>query len=119
MAKLQQASQRERHLLVQAAVKSLQQLRTHLTSTLAGLRVNMDEGSAGGAPFRSTIVTGEHKWGTQRKALAAGVELVVATPGRLRSHLNAEQASLQLGGLAHLVRDHLAAPVRSRGCHRE
>lgn len=51
MAKLQQASQRERHLLVQAAVKSLQQLRTHLTSTLAGLRVNMDEGSAGGAPF--------------------------------------------------------------------
>ena len=75
--------------------------------------------SAGGAPFRSTIVTGEHKWGTQRKALAAGVELVVATPGRLRSHLNAEQASLQLGGLAHLVRDHLAAPVRSRGCHRE
>lgn len=61
--------------------------------------------SAGGAPFRSTIVTGEHKWGTQRKALAAGVELVVATPGRLRSHLNAEQASLQLGGLAHLVLD--------------
>ena len=61
--------------------------------------------SAGGAPFRSTIVTGEHKWGTQRKALAAGVELVVATPGRLRSHLNAERPSLQLGGLAHLVLD--------------
>jgi len=61
--------------------------------------------SAGGAPFRSTIVTGEHKWGTQRKALAAGVELVVATPGRLRSHLKAEQPSLQLGGLAHLVLD--------------
>ena len=61
--------------------------------------------SAGGAPFRSTIVTGEHKWGTQRKALAAGVELVVATPGRLRSHLGAERPSLQLGGLAHLVLD--------------
>ena len=61
--------------------------------------------SAGGAPFRSTIVTGEHKWATQRKALAAGVELVVATPGRLRSHLNAEQPSLGLDGLAHLVLD--------------
>ena len=61
--------------------------------------------SAGGAPFRSAIVTGEHKWGTQRKALAAGVELVVATPGRLRSHLGAERPSLQLGGLAHLVLD--------------
>ena len=57
----------------------------------------------GGVPLRSAVVTGEHPWTTQRKALAGGVDVVVATPGRLRSHV--ENSSIALGGLVHLALD--------------
>ena len=57
----------------------------------------------GGVPLRSAVVTGEHPWTTQRKALAGGVDVVVATPGRLRSHV--ESGSIALGGLVHLALD--------------
>ena len=48
--------------------------------------------AAGGAPFRSSIITGEHKWRTQAKCAERGLELLVCTPGRLRAHLLAEPA---------------------------
>lgn len=35
-------------------------------------------------PFRSLAATGGHKPRTQREALAAGVDVLVATPGRLQ-----------------------------------
>ena len=43
MHALQETAQKERKILVSAALRSLQQLRTHLTSTLSGLRVQTDE----------------------------------------------------------------------------
>lgn len=62
--------------------------------------------AAGGAPFRSTIITGEHKWATQRKCAASGMELIVATPGRLASHLDAEQGpSFELDSVQTIVLD--------------
>ena len=50
------------------------------------LRVAKDI-SAGGAAFRSAIITGEHKWATQKQCAKQGLELLIATPGRLRAHL--------------------------------
>lgn len=44
--------------------------------------------SAAGARFRSTIITGEHKWATQRKCAENGMELIVATPGRSAAPLS-------------------------------
>ncbi len=39
-------------------------------------------------PFRSLAATGGHKLRTQREALAAGVDVLVATPGRLQELLS-------------------------------
>ncbi|KAL1508384.1 hypothetical protein AB1Y20_004494 [Prymnesium parvum] len=62
--------------------------------------------SAAGARFRSTIITGEHKWATQRKCAENGMELIVATPGRLASHLQTDQGpSFSLDSLQSLVLD--------------
>jgi len=61
--------------------------------------------SMGGAPFRSAIVTGEHKWATQKSAAEKGLELLVSTPGRLAAHLGADPPSFSLGDLRHLVLD--------------
>jgi ATP-dependent RNA helicase DDX18/HAS1 len=62
--------------------------------------------SLGGAPFRSTIVTGEHKWRTQAKCAERGMELLVCTPGRLRAHLLAEpEPSFSLSLTTHVVLD--------------
>ena len=74
--------------------------------------------AAGGAPFRSTIITGEHKWATQRKCADKGMELIVATPGRLKSHLEAEQGpSFALDSAITLVLDEadLLFEVRAAG----
>ena len=67
--------------------------------------------AANGVPFRSTIITGEHKWRTQAKCADKGMELIIATPGRLRAHLEAEDEegnanpSFSLDALSHLVLD--------------
>lgn len=57
----------------------------------------------GGVPFRSAVITGDHPWRTQREALGVGLELLVATPGRLASHL--EAGTLKLGALQTIVVD--------------
>jgi ATP-dependent RNA helicase DDX18/HAS1 len=46
-------------------------------------------GLAKGAPFRSIALTGGFKWRTQKEALDEGVDVVVATPGRLGEHIKA------------------------------
>lgn len=68
------------------------------------LRVAKDI-SAGGAAFRSSIITGEHKWATQKRCAENGLELLIATPGRLRAHLEADPPSFHLSALRHLVLD--------------
>ncbi|KAG8470863.1 hypothetical protein KFE25_009284 [Diacronema lutheri] len=57
----------------------------------------------GGVPFRSAVITGDHPWRTQREALGAGLELLVSTPGRLASHL--EAGTLALGAVQTIVVD--------------
>ena len=61
--------------------------------------------AAAGVPFRSTIITGEHKWRTQAKCAKTGVEMIVATPGRLRAHLEADEPSFSLRHTSHIVLD--------------
>ena len=46
---------------------------------------------------------GGHKWRTQREALDEGVDLVVATPGRLAEHIKA--SSLKLAQCQAVVLD--------------
>ncbi|MEM6356051.1 MAG: DEAD/DEAH box helicase [Pseudomonadota bacterium] len=53
--------------------------------------------------LRHTVIFGGVGYGPQRKALAQGTDIVVATPGRLIDHL--DQGTLRLGGLTHLVLD--------------
>lgn len=57
----------------------------------------------GGVPFRSAVITGDHPWRTQKEALGLGLELLVATPGRLASHL--EAGTLKLSALQTIVVD--------------
>ncbi len=54
-------------------------------------------------PLRSTVVFGGVDIGPQMKALHAGVEIVVATPGRLLDHLH--QRSINLSHVEFLVLD--------------
>ena len=66
--------------------------------------------AAAGVPFRSSIITGEHKWRTQAETAAAGIELLICTPGRLRAHLTAEKdgvltPSFSLASTTHVVLD--------------
>jgi len=61
--------------------------------------------AAGGVPFRSTIITGEHKWATQRRCADKGLELLIATPGRLHAHLMAETPSFSLSAVQRVVLD--------------
>ena len=61
--------------------------------------------SSAGVPLRSSIITGEHKWRTQARCAERGLELLVATPGRLRAHLQAEPASFSLADTRHVVLD--------------
>mmetsp|Transcript_17760 Transcript_17760/g.31748 ORF Transcript_17760/g.31748 Transcript_17760/m.31748 type:complete len:657 (+) Transcript_17760:52-2022(+) len=65
------------------------------TSELAGQVLSVAKAiSAGGVPFRSGIVTGEHDWSNQVSTLRKGLELLVCTPGRFRSHIEAGTLSL-------------------------
>lgn len=59
--------------------------------------------SANGVPFRSSIITGEHKWRTQAKCAQNGLELLIATPGRLAAHV--EEGSFSLAMASRVVLD--------------
>jgi len=58
---------------------------------------------AKGTPLRAAVVVGGVGMRPQEQALRAGVDLVVATPGRLLDHLRSGVA--RLDGVAHLVLD--------------
>jgi len=83
------------------------------TSELAQQVLGVAKGlAAGGVPFRSSIITGEHKWRTQAQCAARGLELLVCTPGRLRAHLLAADQetgeptpSFTLASCRHVVLD--------------
>ncbi|MEM9765597.1 MAG: DEAD/DEAH box helicase [Pseudomonadota bacterium] len=53
--------------------------------------------------LRHTVIFGGVGYGPQRRALAQGADIVVATPGRLIDHM--DQGTLRLGALTHLVLD--------------
>jgi ATP-dependent RNA helicase RhlE len=53
--------------------------------------------------LRSTVIVGGVGQGPQTKALAAGVDILVATPGRLLDHMN--QGNVRLDQVTHLVLD--------------
>jgi ATP-dependent RNA helicase RhlE len=53
--------------------------------------------------LRSAVVVGGISQGPQIKALAAGVDILVATPGRLLDHMN--QGNVRLDTVTHLVLD--------------
>lgn len=64
LVSVHEEAQKERTLLVQAALQSLQQLRTHLTSTLSGLRVQSKEGDAPPDPRDvAAWQRWKHRWG--------------------------------------------------------
>jgi len=76
------------------------------TSELAQQVLRVAKGlSASGMPFRSAIITGDHSWRTQKRCADAGLELLVATPGRLHAHLVAEEPSFSLADLRYVVLD--------------
>ncbi len=54
-------------------------------------------------PFRATSIFGGVKYGPQVDRLRRGVDIVVATPGRLLDHLN--QQTVDLSRITHLVLD--------------
>jgi ATP-dependent RNA helicase RhlE len=54
-------------------------------------------------PIRSVLLHGGVKYGRQREALHTGVEIVVATPGRLLDHMG--QGAVKLNKLSYLVLD--------------
>lgn len=56
-----------------------------------------------GLPFRSAVITGDHPWRTQREALEGGLEVLVCTPGRFASHV--EAGTLELTGVSTVVLD--------------
>ncbi|MDN5874413.1 MAG: DEAD/DEAH box helicase, partial [Sinobacteraceae bacterium] len=58
---------------------------------------------AQGLPLRSTTIFGGVSMNNQLKALRGGVDLLVATPGRLIDHL--QRSSVDLGGIEILVLD--------------
>jgi ATP-dependent RNA helicase RhlE len=53
--------------------------------------------------LRSTVIVGGVGQGPQVKALAGGVDILVATPGRLLDHMN--QGNVRLDAVTHLVLD--------------
>ncbi|CAL8471592.1 g11134 [Coccomyxa elongata] len=59
------------------------------TTELCAQVLMVARGLAKGAPFRAIALTGGFKWKTQKEALEEGVDVVVATPGRLGEHIKA------------------------------
>jgi ATP-dependent RNA helicase DDX5/DBP2 len=57
---------------------------------------------------RATIVVGGTNMGEQRSDLRNGVEIVVATPGRLIDHL--QQGNTALGKISYIVLDEVCVP---------
>ena len=58
--------------------------------------------------IRASIATGDHSWASQRKRLNSGLELLVATMGRLVAHLDPRddaEPSFNLDGIRALIVD--------------
>ncbi len=73
------------------------------TRELAAQIVEQLEGLAVHTPVTAAAVIGGVGMGPQEHALRSGVDVIVATPGRLLDHMRAPYA--RLGGLDHLVLD--------------
>jgi len=73
------------------------------TRELAGQIDLVFRGLASGTPLRSALVVGGAPPFPQERALRAGVDVVVATPGRLLDHLT--RGAARLSGLQTLVLD--------------
>ncbi|KAK9822358.1 hypothetical protein WJX81_001173 [Elliptochloris bilobata] len=87
------------------------------TAELCAQVLRVARALARGAPFRSIALTGGHPWRTQRKELEGGVDLVVATPGRLGEHLAA--GTLTLGRCGTVVLDETDVLLGDSGAFRE
>mmetsp|Transcript_5449 Transcript_5449/g.11416 ORF Transcript_5449/g.11416 Transcript_5449/m.11416 type:complete len:288 (-) Transcript_5449:88-951(-) len=55
--------------------------------------------------LRTTCVTEEHHWSTQRERLSGGLEVCICTLGRMREHLQASPPTFRLSELSALVAD--------------
>jgi ATP-dependent RNA helicase DeaD len=73
------------------------------TRELATQVADVVRSAAARRPLRTLLLVGGLSLGPQKAALAAGVQVVVGTPGRVQDHLS--QGTLRLGGLRLLVLD--------------
>ena len=66
--------------------------------------------------LRVSLATGEHSWATQRERLGGGLEVLVATMGRLTAHLSPRDRppSVSLEGVRMLVVDEAASLYQGR-----
>lgn len=58
-----------------------------------------------GSSLRAEVVTTAKKWSEQREACASGLDILIATFGRLSTHLKADPPSFDLSGLRSVVID--------------
>jgi ATP-dependent RNA helicase RhlE len=81
-------------------------IRTVIVSPTRELAEQIDDvcrGLAKHTPLRSTLIVGGRPMGPQEKALRSGIDIVVATPGRLLDHL--QRGTARLERVATLVLD--------------
>ena len=66
--------------------------------------------------LRVSLATGEHSWATQRERLGGGLEVLVATMGRLMAHLSPRDRppSVSLEGVRMLVVDEASSLYQGR-----
>lgn len=72
--------------------------------------------NVGNRSIRASMATGEHSWHTQRERLAGGLELLVATMGRLAAHISPREMapSFSLEGVRMLVVDEASSLYQGR-----
>jgi ATP-dependent RNA helicase RhlE len=91
------------HHLLQARGRGVRALVLAPTRELAAQIADEAKSFAQGSPIRSAVVVGGVGMRPQEQALRSGVDLLVATPGRLLDHLRSGVA--RLDGVTHLVLD--------------
>jgi ATP-dependent RNA helicase RhlE len=91
------------HHLLQARGRGVRALVLAPTRELAAQIADEAKSFAQGSPIRSAVVVGGVGMRPQEQALRAGVDVLVATPGRLLDHLRSGVA--RLDGVTHLVLD--------------
>ncbi len=91
------------HQLLETPRRGTRVLVLAPTRELAAQIVDEAKSFAHGTPLRTAVVVGGVGMRPQEQALRAGVDLLVATPGRLLDHLRSGAA--RLDGVAHLVLD--------------